>query len=210
MAAFDENLVREYFELNGFLVRQLRKYQVQSRRKRADEEIDLLVFNPRPRRSAQTPSFQMFAPDVAAIQRALVVIRGWHSTRFTPSILRSSTRMFDFLKKEVVEQTELLFDHDEEWSAGDSALQKILIIPSLPLKTLEREESLSLLRASGIDGIITFQTILENIVRLIEVNNNYQKSEILQLLRILKVYDMLKPPQMEFFPDNPKDKGLFR
>jgi hypothetical protein len=26
MAGFDENIVREYFELNGFFVRQLRKY----------------------------------------------------------------------------------------------------------------------------------------------------------------------------------------
>ena len=46
MAGFDENIVREYFELNGFFVRQLRKYAVQSRKKRADEEIDLIVFNP--------------------------------------------------------------------------------------------------------------------------------------------------------------------
>ncbi len=46
MAGFDENIVREYFELNGFFVRQLRKYLVQSRKKRADEEIDLVVYNP--------------------------------------------------------------------------------------------------------------------------------------------------------------------
>ncbi len=46
MAGFDENIVREYFELNGFFVRQLRKYAVQSRKKRADEEIDLVIYNP--------------------------------------------------------------------------------------------------------------------------------------------------------------------
>ena len=46
MAATDEGIVREYFEQNGFLVRQARKYQVQSRRKAAEEEIDLIVFNP--------------------------------------------------------------------------------------------------------------------------------------------------------------------
>ena len=51
MAGFDENIVREYFELNGFFVRQLRKYLVQSRKKRADEEIDLVVYNP----SARVP-----------------------------------------------------------------------------------------------------------------------------------------------------------
>ena len=46
MPGFDENIVREYFELNGFLVSQLRKYQVQSRRRQTGEEVELLVFHP--------------------------------------------------------------------------------------------------------------------------------------------------------------------
>ena len=46
MSAIDEEIVREYFEQNGFLVRQVRKYQVQSRKKTSDEEIDLIVYNP--------------------------------------------------------------------------------------------------------------------------------------------------------------------
>ncbi len=39
MSAIDEGIVREYFEQSGFLVRQVRKYQVQSRKKHSDEEI---------------------------------------------------------------------------------------------------------------------------------------------------------------------------
>ena len=39
MSAIDEGIVREYFEQNGFLVRQARKYQVSARRKAAEEEI---------------------------------------------------------------------------------------------------------------------------------------------------------------------------
>ena len=38
MSAIDEGIVREYFEQNGFLVRQVRKYQVQARRKTGDED----------------------------------------------------------------------------------------------------------------------------------------------------------------------------
>jgi hypothetical protein len=212
MAGFDENLVREYFELNGFLVRQLRKYHVQSRKKRADEEIDLLIFNPRPVRREGSLGFQMFAGDIAAIRRAMVVVKGWHSTRFTPSMLRSSSRIFDFLKKDVLEQAQGFFDHEEEWSGSEDPLLKLLVIPSLPLKQVDRQESLNLLREQGIDGIITFQTILENMVRLIDPNNNYQKSELLQLMRLLKVYDMIKPPQMEFFEDATalRDTSLFK
>ena len=42
MSAIDEGIVREYFEQNGFLVRQARKYQVVARQKAAEEEIDLM------------------------------------------------------------------------------------------------------------------------------------------------------------------------
>ena len=42
MAGFDDSLVREYFEMNGFFVRQSRKYAVQSRRKRAAERLAYL------------------------------------------------------------------------------------------------------------------------------------------------------------------------
>ena len=46
MSAIDEGIVREYFEQNGFMVRQPRKYQVAARRKTGDEAVDLVVLNP--------------------------------------------------------------------------------------------------------------------------------------------------------------------
>jgi len=57
MSAIDEGIVREYFEQNGFLVRQVRKYQVQARRKTGDEEVDLVVYNPAYVRSSRRPEF---------------------------------------------------------------------------------------------------------------------------------------------------------
>ena len=47
MSAVDEGIVREYFELHGFLVCQRRKYIVQARQTTGDEEVDLIVLNPR-------------------------------------------------------------------------------------------------------------------------------------------------------------------
>ena len=64
MAAIDEGIVREYFEQNGFLVRQMRKYQVQARRKTSDEEIDLLVYNPAWRRGSRKPDFFLFSTEL--------------------------------------------------------------------------------------------------------------------------------------------------
>lgn len=44
MSSVSETIVREYFELHEFLVRQHRKYIVQT--KRDDDDIDFFVLNP--------------------------------------------------------------------------------------------------------------------------------------------------------------------
>ena len=205
MAGFDENIVREYFELNGFFVRQLRKYLVQSRRKRADEEIDLVVYNPNAPIDGVPAGFQLFSADMAKIRRAIVVVKAWHTSRFTPAMLKSSSRVFDFLKKEVLNKAETYFSFDESEVdhevVGSGGFTKILVLPSLPTSDPQRTESIELLKEQGVDGIITFSTILENLLRNVEVNHSYQKSDLLQMMRILKIYDMVKEPQMNLFGD---------
>ena len=200
MSGFDENIVREYFELNGFFVRQLRKYQVQSRKKRIDEEIDMLIYNPKASADEAINNFQLFSQDVTSIRQAIIVVKPWHSSKFTPAILRSETKVFDFLKKEVLNKASDYFNLNEiELTKETQYFKKILVIPSLPSGEPHRSESITLLKEQGIDGIISFATILESLIRNIEVNQSYQKSDLLQLLRILKIYNMLKEPQMTFF-----------
>lgn len=200
MSGFDENIVREYFELNGFFVRQLRKYQVQSRKKRFDEEIDMLIYNPKADNKIKPSGFQLFSNDIVNIHQAIVVVKAWHSSRFTPAILRSGTKVFDFLKKDVLTKVNDYFNFDEmNLGKNEATFTKILIIPSLPSGEPHRSESITLLKEQGIDGIISFATILESIIKNIEINHSYQKSDLLQLLRILKIYDMIKEPQMTFF-----------
>jgi hypothetical protein len=205
MAGFDENIVREYFELNGFFVRQLRKYLVQSRKKRADEEIDLVVYNPNAPVDGVPAGFQLFSADMEKIRRAIVVVKAWHTSRFSPAMLKSSSRVFDFLKKDVLNKAASYFSFDAgaaaPTGAGAGNFIKILVVPSLPTSDPLRTESIELLQERGIDGIITFSTILENLLRNVEVNHSYQKSDLLQLMRILKIYDMVKEPQMNLFND---------
>ena len=90
MSAIDEGIVREYFEQNGFLVRQARKYQVSARRKLADEEIDLMVFNPSWDRTARKPDFFLFSNELPFVQKAIVAVKGWHTGVFSPTMLKSS------------------------------------------------------------------------------------------------------------------------
>ena len=72
-------------------------------------------------------------------------------------------------------------------------------LPGLPKGRAERQKSIALLKSKGIDAVLTYPQMLQSIIDGVEANNNYQKSGLLQILRILKNYDMLRPPQMELF-----------
>jgi hypothetical protein len=201
MAGFDEQIVREYFELHGFLVRQLRKYQVQSRKKLAEEEIDLLVYNPSYSHQDRAPNFLLFGTELPFIHRAVVVVKAWHTTlRFTPALLRSSSEILKFLEKNVLKTAEKIFT-DEDEAFGHKDILKILVLPGLPTSEPHRSESIQLLRDRGVDGIISFRSMLLDIIQKVEVNRNYSKSEILQILRVLKNYDLVKEPQMGLFKE---------
>jgi len=73
------------------------------------------------------------------------------------------------------------------------------VVPALPQQAEAREESIALLRDKGIDGVIPFWIMLSELLEGVQVNRNYQKSDVLQVLRILKNYEFIKEPQMELF-----------
>jgi len=209
MSAIDEGIVREYFEQNGFLVRQVRKYQVQSRRKTGDEEVDLIVYNPAYARNSRRPDFFLFANELAYIHRAIVVVKGWHSGTFTPNMLKSSPEIFRFLEENVAKEVKRFFpvDADEPGNAPD--VTKILVLPSLPTAEPFRSQSVAMLKEHGVDGIISFRSMLLDIIERVEINKSYGKSDTLQVIRILKNYDLLKDAQLDLMTERysaPKKK----
>ena len=199
MSAIDEGIVREYFEQNGFLVRQARKYQVTSRRKSAEEEIDLMVFNPGWQRGARKPEFFLFSSELAYVHKAVVAVKGWHTGVFTPQMLKSSPEIFGFLQANVLKNVTRFFPADAADEEG-GALTKILVLPSLPTAEPFRSQSVELLKARGVDAIISFRAMLLDLLEKIEINQNYSKSDTLQVMRLLKNYDLLKDVQLDMFP----------
>jgi hypothetical protein len=191
MPAVSESIVREYFELNEFLVRQHRKYMGQTRRE-DDDDIDFFVLNPHPRVREGTPPFVLESPDLCFIGRAIVVVKGWHTETFSTARLESSPAIFRFVETKVFQQAARAF-------GKDGAPLKILVVPALPQAAAARDESIALLRSKGIDAVIPFRTMLADLVTRTEINRNYQKSDLLQVIRILKNYDFFKEPQMELF-----------
>lgn len=196
MSAIDEGIVREYFEQNGFFVRPARKYQVQARRKMAEEEIDLMVFNPAWQRDARKPDFFLFSNELPYVHKAVVAVKPWHTGVFTPNMLKSSPEVFRFLEDNVLKQAARWFPTDApDDPAG--APTKILVLPSLPTAEPFRSQSVELLKARGVDAIISFRAMLLDLLDKIEINQNYTKSDTLQVMRILKNYDLLKDAQMD-------------
>ena len=196
MSAVDEGIVREYFEQNGFFVRQARKYQVQSRRKMADEEIDLVVLNPSWERGARKPEFFLFSSELPYVQKGIVAVKGWHSGVFTPATLKSSPDIFRFLEENVLKQASRLFPADPV-DDGGGLPTKILVLPSLPTAEPFRSQSVELLKARGVDAIISFRAMMLDLLDKVEINQNYTKSDTLQVMRILKNYDLIKDPQLD-------------
>jgi hypothetical protein len=201
MSAIDEGIVREYFEQNGFLVRQVRKYQVQSRRKTGDEEVDLVVYNPAYERGSRRPEFFLFANELAFVHRAIVVVKGWHTGRFTPNMLKSSPEIFRFLEENVLKEVTRFFPVDAEEPGVAPDVTKILVLPSLPTAEPFRSQSVDLLKEHGVDGIISFRSMLLDIIERVEINKSYGKSDTLQVIRILKNYDLLKDAQLDLLAE---------
>jgi hypothetical protein len=199
MSAIDEGIVREYFEQNGFLVRQARKYQVQSRRKLAEEEIDLMVLNPAWQRGARKPDFFLFSNELPFVHKAIVAVKGWHTGVFSPTMLKSSPEIFNFLEQNVLKEASRFFPAESPDEGGE--LTKILVLPSLPTAEPFRSQSVELLKARGIDAIISFRAMLLDLLENIETNQNYTKSDTLQVMRILKNYDLLKETQLDLLPE---------
>ena len=80
------------------------------------------------------------------------------------------------------------------------------MIPALPTSGDARQQSIDLLHSKGIDAVVPFRTMLSDLIEHIEVNRNYQKSDLLQIIRILKNYDLFAPPQLELFEATLKRK----
>jgi len=190
MAAISETIVREYFELNGFLIRQFRKYVAPA--VRDDDDIDFLVLNPNPQARAADLPFLLNSADLRSVERAVVVLKAWHTDVFTPALLSNTPDFFRFLEKKTFHQAAAGL------GKGGTSI-KILAVPSLPQQADARNQSIAILKSKGLDAAISFPTMLADLVNQVEPNRNYQKSDVLQLIRILKNYDFFKDQQLDLF-----------
>ena len=77
----------------------------------------------------------------------------------------------------------------------------MLVLPGLPTAEPFRSQSIALLKERGVDAIISFRAMLLDLLDKVEINRNYGKSDALQMIRLLKNYDLVKDPQLDMFPE---------
>lgn len=196
MSAVNELIVREYFETLGYLVSQPRKYVVPGRQKKAGEEVDLVVHCPQVKEQKIPDHLVWGTEDLKGVANAVVGIRGWHTERFYASTFEQSPDILRFVEPEPVKFASKLL--------GTDSIAKILCLPKLPASGELKKKTIKVLTERGVDGIISFPTMLADLVSRVDTNKNYEKSDLLQVLRLLKNYDLLKDDQLELFVNKRK------
>lgn len=191
MASISEWIVKEYFEMLGYMTSQPCKYYVIGRSKRLDEEIDFIISDPLISEQKIPENILWSTEDLKGIAYAVVGVYGWHTDRIYPAMIRQLTEICRFASQESIRQV--------SHRTGTTDIAKILCLTQLPASVKLRDETLSILKQKGIDGVLPFRTMLMELINRTDIRRNYEKSDILQVIRILKNYDLLKDTQMDFF-----------
>jgi hypothetical protein len=184
MPDINETIVRHFFELNDFLVRTNVKYWYGSERGGGDSDIDLVVYNLSPDKLHPPTSFVLTVDEVPGLRQAIVETKGWHTESFTEGLIRNTPELFNFVRPEAIATARDKVFHDADF-------RRVLVLSRLSPVHANREAAIALLKEGGIDHVIEFDTIMRFTVDQVEARKNYPDSEILQTIRLLKVYGVI-------------------
>lgn len=191
MSSVTECIAREYFESLGFFVNSPSKHAVTAREKEPYEAIALLIFNPAARQHSPPKQALWNGEDLKHICAAVVGVCGWHTDRFYPKMIETAPDILQFASEQSYREAVRRM--------GVESPAKILCLPRLPASADLKREVLDGLRQKGIDGVVLFRTMLMELSDFVDVNRNYDKSDLLQTVRLIKHYDMLRDRQMDMF-----------
>jgi hypothetical protein len=200
MASVNDQIIREYFEMHGFLVRQIRKHVSPSSEE--EEESDFWIQNAAKKMDqARVKSLKISHSNIRKIDNALVFVKPWHTESFTHGAIEKDEELSKRLARSI-EGNEPEF---KAWTNQQPL--KILVLSKLPKSKVARDKAIHSIHHKGFDGVLTFDQILSELLDHVSINRNYQRSDLLQVLRILKNYGLVRPLQLELFSsNNPKKR----
>lgn len=191
MASVNDQIIREYFELHGFLVRQIRKHLPPVAEE--EEESDFWIQNASKNPKAQSKSLKITCANIRKINTAMVFVKPWHTETFTQGTIENDLELSKRLTRSIsLEEKEF-----KSWADQDPL--KILVLSKLPKSKPARDKAIKQIHHQGFHGYLTFTQILSELLDHVAINKNYQRSDLLQTLRILKNYELVRPLQLELF-----------
>ena len=197
----EHDLVEAYFESNGFLVRQAGKPAQVSARKNSEPLLTLAIFNPAILQNQSDLGFRLYTSDLKKIRSGLVSLLGWGNSGFTNGMLNNDSMLIKYFKKELKDnRLGLNFSPGPELAeSGMGPFMRLLIVPALPRNEAKITEVFSILQKNSVDGVLTIRSMLENLLRQSDPGKFSPGKPFLQVLKLLKAYELAKEPQLEMF-----------
>ena len=158
----NEELVRRWLELRGFFVRTNLPYYLPSVKGAGWSDVDICAIHPH-------------TGDALAVE-----VKGWHTGNTTLSTLADPSHYY-FARPEASAAIEALFGH--------SNYRRILVVGRIGPK-LNPGEALQYVQSRGVDEIVEFPTILDELVSLTPKSRS-AGSDLEHAIRVLKVYGLL-------------------
>ena len=210
MSSIEEQVAREYFERNGFFLKHLHiepemAARVASTKKnKTARHYPAYLVQRQTGRSQNEPlagRFQLFSSDLGGLALAVMVVVGWSSQGLTLPIFLNGGRYRSWIRNEVVPSFNLSIVGLDKEAHPPGVPHKIILLPGLPVTEPYRQECIDLLKAAGADALFSFQTFLESLVSQVPTGSGQATSDLSEIVRLLKVYELVRPPQMDLFED---------
>lgn len=190
MADVDLQLVREFFELNRFQVTtHWRQHDTQAHPEGGQQ---LFVENAQPADGREL-DVVLHPSDLASIQYAVVEVRAWHTDRFYASVIDANPIVTQFAEPWALAPARDFFGTDQ--------FATILVVSELPRTPEQRNQAVQRLAGTGVNHLIEFPAILNDLAQRVVLSGTYTGSPTLQFIQLLKRYKLLRHQQLEFtFP----------
>ncbi len=195
----DAVIAREYLELNGFSTLPLRKSRPQAKRSGLGEGLDLYIRNMKFVEGEREPDFLLFSSELRRLRSAVVCVHGWHGEKAALASMKSGADMLKYIEGNVLKKLDKWFEFEHWRELGETEFSKrILVAPTFPTQEAYRARIVTALKERGVDGILSFRSMLLDIIDRVDTRHVYPKSELLQLVRTFKTSDLVEDSQMNF------------
>ena len=208
MTLLEELVAREYLERNGFFLKLLYpEITVQSKKTKAKGggPHPTYLIQRQTGRSQNEPlgdRFQLFSSDLGGLAMAILVAFGWSTPGLSQQVFQSGARYRSWVRNQVVPSFQSSLQGVGKQEHSPSSPAKMVLLPGLPVSEPYRQECIDLLKDSGVEAMFSIRTLLESLVGQIPLSPGIATSTLSEMIRLLKVYELIRPPQMDLFDDD--------